>query len=81
MKGGGFRFRPADWGGDESALNKAVVETIQEEGEAFATHTTLNGRLAIRACVLHLGTTEDDVDFLADLARRTGARLSQSRAR
>ena len=76
-----FRYRPAGWRGDENALdvlNKAIVETIQEEGEAFVTHTTLNGRRAIRASVLHYGTTDDDVDFLVDLARRTGTRLSQA---
>jgi aromatic-L-amino-acid decarboxylase len=80
-----FRYRPRDWPRDGSAdeesldaLNKAVTETIQEEGEAFVTHTLVSGRLAIRACVLHYGTTEADVDFLADLVQRTGARLGQA---
>ena len=76
-----FRYLPTGWRNGEGlldALNKATVEAIQEEGEAFVTYTTLGGGLAIRASVLHYGTTEDDVDFLVDLVRRTGARLVQS---
>jgi len=75
-----FRYRPATWRGDEAgldALNKAIVETLQEEGEVFVTHTSLGGRLVIRACILHHATTEADIEFLAALVRRKGARLAQ----
>ena len=57
------------------ALNKLLVERIQAEGRTFLTGTVLRGRFALRACVLHYGTTEADVDALIDIVRETGARL------
>jgi len=81
-----LRYVPRGWPKDRSdnstsldELNKSIVETIQEEGEAFLTHTLVHGKLAIRVSILHYATTEDDVDFLLDLIRRTGERLCQRR--
>jgi aromatic-L-amino-acid/L-tryptophan decarboxylase len=74
---------PAALPGDEgglAALNKAVMETLQAEGQAFLTGTMVGGRFALRACVLHYDTTEEDVRALVDLVRRTGARLAAGRA-
>jgi aromatic-L-amino-acid/L-tryptophan decarboxylase len=73
-----FRYVPPGRMGDAAwldALNKALVERIQAEGRAFLTGTVLRGRFALRACVLHYGTTETDVDALVDVVRETGARL------
>ena len=58
-----------------NALNKALVERIQADGRVFLTGTVLRGRFVLRACVLHYGTTEADVDALTDVVRETGARL------
>ena len=58
------------------ALNKELMERIQAEGRAFLTGTVLGSRFALRACVLHYGTTETDVDALVDVVRETGARLA-----
>jgi aromatic-L-amino-acid decarboxylase len=74
-----FRYVPPGRTGDAArldALNKALVERIQAEGRAFLTGTVLRGRFALRACVLHYGTTETDVDALVDVVRETGARLA-----
>ena len=77
-----FRFAPPGWAGDATrldSLNKLLVERIQGEGRTFLTGTVLRGRFALRACVLHYGTTESDVDALIEIVRETGARLvSQS---
>jgi aromatic-L-amino-acid/L-tryptophan decarboxylase len=59
------------------ALNRRLVEDMQSGGEAFVTGTELRGRYALRACVLHYATREDDVDALVDLVRSTGRRLSE----
>jgi len=58
------------------ALNRQVMEEIQGGGAAFLTQTTLAGRFALRACVLHYATTEADVAALVDTVTRTGARLA-----
>ena len=73
-----FRYAPVRLrGADErlDALNKRVMEEIQAGGAAFLTQTTLAGRFALRACVLHYATTEADVAALVDAVTRTGARL------
>jgi aromatic-L-amino-acid decarboxylase len=73
-----FRFVPAGRALDDQrldALNKRIMETVQSEGRAFLTNATLGGRFALRACILHYGTTEADIDALVDLVRDTGSRL------
>jgi glutamate/tyrosine decarboxylase-like PLP-dependent enzyme len=63
-------------GNDEAldSLNKRVMETVQAEGTAFLTNTTLAGRFVLRACILHYATTERDIDAMLqavqDAARR-----------
>jgi glutamate/tyrosine decarboxylase-like PLP-dependent enzyme len=76
-----FRYEPPRWTGGAAgldALNKALVERIQAGGRVFLTGTTLRERFALRACVLHYGTTEADVDCLVDAVREAGARLAGS---
>jgi glutamate/tyrosine decarboxylase-like PLP-dependent enzyme len=73
-----FRYVPPRWSGEPArvdALNKALVERIQAAGRIFLTGTVLGGRFALRACVLHYGTTEADIDALVDAVRETGALL------
>ena len=74
-----FRYAPVRLRGDEralDALNKRVMEDVQASGAAFLTQTTLGGRFALRACVLHYATAEPDVAALVDAVRETGARLT-----
>jgi aromatic-L-amino-acid/L-tryptophan decarboxylase len=73
-----FRYVPAAQRGDEAALdalNKRLMEHLQTEGEVFVTNTTVRGRFALRACILHYATLETDVDALVAAVRRAGARL------
>lgn len=70
-----FRYAPAALRGQDErldALNKSVMERIQAGGEAFVSGTTIRGRFALRACILHDGTSEADVDALVEIARREG---------
>ena len=50
-----FRFR----GSDED--NAAIEETINQSGEAFISHTSVEGRYALRVAIGNLRTTFDDV--------------------
>jgi glutamate/tyrosine decarboxylase-like PLP-dependent enzyme len=78
-----FRYAPEHLRGDEArlnALNKAVMEQVQAGGEAFLSGTVLPGQFALRACVLHYGTTEEDVAALLDVVRRTGARCAAEKS-
>ena len=74
-----FRYAPLALRGDEAALNdlnKTIMEGLQVGGEAFVSSTVLRGRFALRACILHYGTTEQDIAALVAATRRVGARCS-----
>jgi glutamate/tyrosine decarboxylase-like PLP-dependent enzyme len=73
-----FRYAPRGLRDDAArldALNKRLMEQVQTDGAAFVTNTMIEGRFALRACILHYATTEDDVTALVDIVRRTGAAL------
>lgn len=75
-----FRYVPKALRGDDmglDALNKAIVERVQAEGEVFLSSTMLRGRFALRACVLHYDATEADIEVLMDVIRRTGRELNK----
>ncbi|HLJ61369.1 MAG TPA: pyridoxal-dependent decarboxylase [bacterium] len=76
-----FRYNPPGWSQDDprlDELNKAIMQETQAGGEVFVTNAALRGRFVLRACVLHYGTTEDDLAALLAVIRRTGARLAAS---
>jgi glutamate/tyrosine decarboxylase-like PLP-dependent enzyme len=78
-----FRFAPTDRAGgalDLDALNESIAERINAEGEAYLTPTTLDGRRALRACIIHYATTEADVDLLVRRVREAGGALAARRA-
>jgi aromatic-L-amino-acid decarboxylase len=73
-----FRVLPRELAGNEEALdalNKKIMDQVQADGAAFLTNTTLNGRFALRACILHYGTTERDVDSMLETVRTTALRV------
>src|SRR2546428_722592 len=79
-----FRYVPPGLRNDHArvnALNQRIMEAIQSGGNAFLTGTVLRGDFALRACVLHYATTEDDVAALVDVVRTTGAALAGESAR
>ena len=74
-----FRYAPAALAGDDralDALNKRVMEEAQASGAAFLTQTTLRGRFALRACILHYATAESDLAALIETVRTLGKRLA-----
>lgn len=63
--------------GDEELndLNRRLVEAVNRTGEAYLTHTTLNGRVAVRLAVGNVLTTERHLAGVYKLIRREAARL------
>jgi aromatic-L-amino-acid/L-tryptophan decarboxylase len=73
-----FRYAPEGTRANVAALdalNKTLMERIQSGGEAFVSGTTIGGRFALRACVLHDATQERDIDALVEVVRREGRTL------
>ena len=49
---------------DESkleALNEGIMNSINEQGRFFLSHTKLNGKFTIRVAIGNLRTTETDI--------------------
>jgi aromatic-L-amino-acid decarboxylase len=69
--------RPSDEALD--ALNREIEHLLQSDGRTFLTSTVLDGRFVLRACVLHYGSTERDVDALINVVREIGERTWSSR--
>ena len=55
-------------GSDEH--NEAIMRRVNESGEAFLSHTRLDGRLVLRLAIGNARTTEDDVRVAWDALRR-----------
>jgi len=73
-----FRYVPAALRGDETrldALNQRLMEQMQHDGAAFVSNAVIRSRFALRACVLHYATTDEDLVALVDIVRTTGAAL------
>ena len=60
-------------GSDEE--NEALLERVNASGEAFLSHTRLNGRFVIRLAIGNAWTTEDDVRRAWDVLRREAGGL------
>ncbi len=60
-------------GSDEE--NEALLERVNASGEAFLSHTKLNGRFVIRLAIGNAWTTEDDVRRAWDVLRREAGYL------
>ena len=59
-----FRARPAALADDSTALddlNARLLDHVNQSGKVFLSHTTLDGRFALRLAIGHIRTTEEHV--------------------
>ncbi len=71
-----FRYVPPGQDLDAAtlgALNEHISRCIADSGEAHLPTTRVNGRISLRACILHYENNEEDLDHLLELVRRFGA--------
>jgi aromatic-L-amino-acid decarboxylase len=64
-----FRYRAAD----ADRRNAVIVAELQESGVAAPSTTLIDGKLAIRACLINHRTRECDIDALLQAVLRLGA--------
>jgi len=60
-----------------SELNERLMTEIQRDGRAFCSNALLDGRWALRACIVNYRTEADDVDATLDVAVELGRRLDE----
>jgi glutamate/tyrosine decarboxylase-like PLP-dependent enzyme len=76
-----FRYVPRDLRGDASAeprlnrLNERLMSELQLGGRVFPSNAVVDGRFAIRACIVNFRTEAADVDALVEQAVATGRSL------
>jgi aromatic-L-amino-acid decarboxylase len=67
-----FRSRRGD-----DAFNKRLMVEVQRDGESYLSNAAVNGRFALRACIVNFRTQRADAERLLASIRRVAARLSK----
>lgn len=75
-----FRYAPSslvvcDGGTRQDHLNQMIMQMIQQEGEVFLSGTMLRGHFALRACIQHRETTQEDIQALLAAVRRAARQI------
>jgi aromatic-L-amino-acid/L-tryptophan decarboxylase len=60
------------------AFNERLLIALQRDGSSYLSNATLNGRFALRGCVLNYQTTLRDMEILLDDLRRVARSLPTS---
>jgi aromatic-L-amino-acid decarboxylase len=81
-----FRYVPRELRGDHgaeqyvNALNERLMAELQLGGRVFPSNAVIDGRFAIRACIVNFRTEAPDIDALVDESVAHGRRLHAQRA-
>lgn len=62
-----------------NALNQALLDALQREGELFVSNAVVSGRYVLRACIVNFHTQEADALAVPDIVARVGRRIDQQR--
>jgi aromatic-L-amino-acid decarboxylase len=79
-----FRYVPPELRGDRAAepylnrLNERLMSELQLGGRVFPSNAVVDGRFALRACIVNFRTEAVDIDALISQAVETGASLHRS---
>jgi glutamate/tyrosine decarboxylase-like PLP-dependent enzyme len=57
------------------ALNRELVDRLQRGGETFVSNAVIDGRYALRACIVNFHTAQTDVEAVPDLVARIGRKI------
>jgi glutamate/tyrosine decarboxylase-like PLP-dependent enzyme len=73
-----FRYRPPGWNHEPrlDALNEDVLRALQQDGSSYLSNTRVNGRFALRGCVLNYRTVKRDMEILLEDIRRVAQPLA-----
>jgi glutamate/tyrosine decarboxylase-like PLP-dependent enzyme len=75
-----FRYLPrsVEGGGDGSEIssfNERLLVALQQDGSSYLSNATINGRFALRGCVMNYRTQPRDMEILLDDLRRVAASM------
>ena len=72
---GGSRLRE-DAPARHDEFNTRLMVDVQRDGDSYLSNATINGRFALRACIVNFRTTPADADRLLATIRRVAQRLA-----
>jgi len=68
-----FRYRAGD-----DAFNKRLMVAVQRDGDSYLSNAMIDGRFALRACLVNYRTTLGDVEQLLATIRRVATLMSET---
>ena len=76
-----FRYVPAD-GADKNetwlnTLNENLLNALQNNGEAFLSNASVNGKYCLRACIVNFRTSPQDIEEIVEIVVREGRKVYQ----
>jgi aromatic-L-amino-acid/L-tryptophan decarboxylase len=73
-----FRHVPAGVPEPElDAHNARLLDALQRDGRVYLSNATVDGRLALRACITNFRTTHADAEQAVDIVRKLGGSLTE----
>jgi glutamate/tyrosine decarboxylase-like PLP-dependent enzyme len=72
-----FRYRAHD--GDLNRFNERLMVALQQGGSSYVSNTTIDGKFALRGCVLNYRTTRADMERLLEDLRSAAEKVLQGR--
>ena len=84
-----FRYVPAELQskiGDPAvdqrlnALNRTLLDRLQRGGEAFVSNAVIQGRYALRACIVNFHTTLEDIRETVEIVLKVGRQVHSETA-
>jgi glutamate/tyrosine decarboxylase-like PLP-dependent enzyme len=61
-----FRYRPKNFAGDLDRLNENLMIALQRGGSSYVSNAKVDGKFALRGCVLNYRTTRADMERLLE---------------
>jgi glutamate/tyrosine decarboxylase-like PLP-dependent enzyme len=68
-----FRYAPRGYEGDLNELNERILVNLQRGGSSYLSNAMVNGKFALRGCVINYRTTERDMEILLEDVRKAAA--------
>jgi aromatic-L-amino-acid/L-tryptophan decarboxylase len=72
-----FRYAPKNYTGDLDTLNERTLIALQRAGNSYVSNARVQGRFALRGCVLNYRTTERDMELLLEDVREAARKAAQ----
>ena len=68
-----FRYKLDE---DLDLFNKRLMLEVQRDGDSYLSNAMINGRFALRACIVNFRTTTSDVERLLETLRRVASKMA-----